>query len=96
MVNGEVCKNSDEKAGQELNFLSTSNPLPFLELEAKKQRRTSGKATRKSRLSQLEGCTKETETNDVEGKAKEVGFFYGKGIGLGNNISVLCASSSTT
>ncbi|KAK1356445.1 Serine/threonine-protein phosphatase PP1-like [Heracleum sosnowskyi] len=81
MPNGDVCKNSVEKAGKELNFMSTSNSLPLLDLDAKRQRRTSGKAARRSRLSQLESCN-ETETNDIEGKAKEVGFFYGKGIGL--------------
>lgn len=89
MPNGDVCKNSVEKASKELNFMSTSNPLPLLDLDAKRQRRTSGKAARRSRLSQLETCMNETETNDIEGKAKEVGFFYGKGIGLGNNIAVL-------
>ncbi|XP_017237051.1 uncharacterized protein LOC108210257 isoform X3 [Daucus carota subsp. sativus] len=82
MVNGEGCKNPIEKASKELNFTRTSNPLTFQDLEAKKQRRTSGKAARKSRLSQLEVSMNETETNDVEGKAKEVGFFYGKGITL--------------
>lgn len=82
MPNGDVCKNSVEKAGKELNFMSTINPLPLLDLDAKKQRRTCGKAARRSRLSQLETCLNETEANDVEGKAKEVGFFYGKGIGL--------------
>lgn len=82
MANGDGCKTSVEKAGKELNFMSTSNPLPLLDLDAKRQRRTCGKAARKSRLSQLETCINETETNDIEGKAKEVGFFYGKGIGL--------------
>lgn len=89
MANGDGCKTSVEKAGKELNFMSTSNPLPLLDLDAKRQRRTCGKAARKSRLSQLETCINETETNDIEGKAKEVGFFYGKGIGLGNIISVI-------
>ncbi|KAL8088898.1 hypothetical protein AgCh_038603 [Apium graveolens] len=82
LPNGDVCKNSVDKAGKELNFMSTSNPLTYLDLDAKKLRRTCGKAARRSRLLQLETCMNETEINDIEGKAKEVGFFYGKGIGL--------------
>lgn len=99
MVNGELCKHSNqvssphvEEASNDLNIWSTSNPIPLLpELEAKHQKQNFGKVTKsnngcskRSRVTQLEVNINETETNDKKGKAKEVGLSPAKCIATGN------------